>query len=565
LLLAHRISDGTWNRLSVIFVQSRPLVHGYEEKVRAVKLKPLVFVAGGERQFSEDVRFGSFAKMSANDDPTKWSEEELWQTITANVTDYAIFMLSADGKIATWNAGAQRILGYTEQEIIGHSFSEIFTPADDQKEQPQNELRIAEERGRAEDERWHVRKDGSRFWASGVVTPLWDKNGALKGFAKVLRDITHRKNAEDNLKEENRRKDEFLAMLSHELRNPLAAIQNASHLLKSGDTSATEEVAGIIQRQTNLLIRMVDDLLDVSRVTTGKVQLRLQQVSLQQVLEQSIETNRPALEARSQNLVVDVPLESLWLRADPARLSQVFGNLLNNAAKFSDDKGQIVLSAKRLGNEVQVKVKDNGAGIRSDLLPRIFEPFVQADSSLDRTLGGLGIGLVLVKRIVEMHGGIVEAHSSGVGNGSEFVVQLPVVPELDEALPASSPQVVTKRALRILIAEDNLDTSKSLQMLLQKSGHEVETAGDGREALERAAQLRPAVILADIGLPVIDGLILAERIRAHDELKNTFLIAMTGYGREEDFERSKQAGFNHHLVKPVDLERVLKLLSLVPD
>jgi PAS domain S-box-containing protein len=499
------------------------------------------------------------------DDPTKWSEEDLWQIITSNVTDYAIFMLSADGMIATWNAGAQRILGYTEQEIIGHSFSEIFTPADDKKEQPQNELRIAEERGRAEDERWHVRKDGSTFWASGVVTPLWDKNGALRGFAKVLRDITERKHAEDNLKEQNRRKDEFLAMLSHELRNPLAAIQNASQLLRLGDKSASEEAAGIIQRQTNLVIRMVDDLLDMSRVTTGKVQLRLQQVTLQQVLEQSVETVRPLIEARTQQLTIDVPSEALWLQADSARMAQAFGNLLNNAAKFSDANSQITLSAARFGNEVVVKVKDNGAGIRSELLPRIFEPFVQADSSLDRSMGGLGIGLALVKRIVEMHGGVVKASSSGVGNGSEFIIRLPVVPEFDAHLPAPSQPVTIKRAIRILIAEDNPDTAKSLQILLEKSGHDVEAVSNGREALERAVETRPAVILADIGLPVMDGFILAERIRNHAELKNTYLIAMTGYGQENDFERSKVAGFNHHLVKPVELERLLEILSLVPQ
>ncbi|BBO33388.1 ATP-binding protein [Lacipirellula parvula] len=502
--------------------------------------------------------------MSAKADPAEWSEEELWQTISANVTDYAIFMLSADGKIATWNAGAQRILGYAEEEIIGHSFSEIFTPADKSQQQPRNELRIAQERGRAEDERWHVRKDGSAFWASGIVTPLWDKNGALKGFAKVLRDITDRKNAEDKLQEENRRKDEFLAMLSHELRNPLAAVKNASQLLNSGDESVTQEAAGIIQRQTDLLIRMVDDLLDVSRVTTGKFQLRLQQGTLQQVLEQSIETNRPLIANRSQQLSIDVPQEFVWLRADPARLAQAIGSLLQNAAKFSDNQGEIILSAKRLGNEVHVKVKDNGAGIRSDLLPQIFEPFVQSDNSLDRTMGGLGVGLALVKRIVEMHGGIVEAHSSGVGNGSEFVVKLPVVPELEETRPVSAPQGLATPSLRILIAEDNVDTSKSLQLLLQKSGHQVETASNGREALERAARMRPTVILADIGLPVMDGFMLAERIRAHDELKDTYLIAMTGYGRAEDFERSKQAGFNHHLVKPVELKRLFELLSLVP-
>ena len=227
---------------------------------------------------------GDFSEMSAKDDPRKWSEEDLWQVITANVTDYAIFMLSAEGKIATWNAGAERILGYTESEIIGHDFAEIFTPADHNKEQPQTELRLARERGRAEDERWHVRKDGSTFWASGVVTPLWDKNGGLRGFAKVLRDITHRKHLEEQLREENRRKDEFLAMLSHELRNPLSAVQNACQLLNLPDEAATIEARGIIQRQVALVIRMVDDLLDMSRVTTGKVKLRLEQVTLQQVL-----------------------------------------------------------------------------------------------------------------------------------------------------------------------------------------------------------------------------------------------------------------------------------------
>jgi PAS domain S-box-containing protein len=499
--------------------------------------------------------------MSAKDDPRKWSEEDLWQVITANVTDYAIFMLSADGKIATWNAGAERILGYTESEIIGHNFSEIFTPADYNKEQPQNELRLAKERGRAEDERWHVRKDGSTFWASGVVTPLWDQNGSLRGFAKVLRDITYRKQAEERLRDENRRKDEFLAMLSHELRNPLSAIHNAAQLLNLNDQAALVEARGIIQRQVGLVIRMVDDLLDMSRITTGKVQLRLEQVTLQKVLEQAIETARPLIDSRFQQLNVVIPPESIWLQADHARLAQVFANLLNNASKFSNEYGEILIIVERLGNETIIKVQDKGAGIRSELLARIFEPFVQADNSLDRSMGGLGIGLAVVKRIVEMHGGNVSAFSAGVGTGSEFVVKLPVVPEIDARESQHSVDRTAVNSLRILIAEDNADTAKSLEMLLRKAGHKVELVTNGQQALERAAATCPDVVLADIGLPVMDGYALALRIRQHDQLKATTLIAMTGYGQEEDVERSKQAGFNHHLVKPVEFERLLQVLS----
>lgn len=501
--------------------------------------------------------------MSTGPDSSKrWTEQERWQILMDTVQDFAIFMLDDTGKIVSWNYGAERILGYKEEEILGHSFCQIFTPNDSASEQPEFELTTAREKGRAEDERWHVRKDGSRFWASGVVTPLWDDAGKLRGFAKVLRDITERKRAEERLAEQNQRKDEFLAMLAHELRNPLAAIANSVQLMKLEHGGNPPETVKIIERQVDGLERMVSDLSDASRMSAGKIQLRIGRVKLQEVLERAAETIAPKFEERNHKFAIEMVAAAIWLEADGARLEQVFCNLLNNAAKYTEPGGRISLRVDRQGNEAVVSVRDTGTGIVSEMLPRIFDLFIQADNSLERSQGGLGIGLTLVKRLVEMHGGKVEAHSEGIGHGSEFIVRLPVVAEASVVLPPAPTTAIPQpqQGLRLLLAEDNVDTALTLGMLLKKLGHTVEIVHDGPAALRAVDGSRPDALLLDIGIPGLDGYQVAQRLRQYPANAKLKLIAMTGYGQEEDLERSRKAGFDHHLVKPVSLATLQDLL-----
>jgi PAS domain S-box-containing protein len=491
--------------------------------------------------------------------------EEQYRLLMENVKDYAIFMLDPQGRVVTWNIGAERALGYKEGEIVGQPFARIFTPEDVEQDQPELELRVAADKGRVEDERWHVRKDGTRFWASGVVTPLWGEGGTLRGFAKILRDITERKKTEEELADANRRKDEFLAMLGHELRNPLAPVLNAVQIIQQegGDRPAVKQAAAMIDRQLRRIVRLVDDLLDVSRITKGKIQLRPRREQLGAIVTHALESVRPLIESRKHELSLALPAEAVWLDADPDRLEQVLANLLNNAAKYTEPGGHIRLSVEREGQQAVVRVKDTGIGIRSDMLPRIFDLFVQSDRALDRAQGGLGIGLTLVRKLVEMHGGTAEGFSDGVGKGSEFVVRLPVVPEVTGLPPEAVPEPARPQggSLRVLVVDDNVDTADSLAMLLRFYGHEVRAVHTGPRALQAARADAPDVILLDIGLPGMDGYEVARRLREQQGSGKVRLIAMTGYGQEADRRRSQDAGFDHHLVKPVDPARLQELLS----
>ena len=376
------------------------------------------------------------------------------------------------------------------------------------------------------------------------------------------------KRAEAVLQETDRRKDEFLAILAHELRNPLAPLRNALHVIRlagSNPNPATlEQTRGMMERQVQQMVHLIDDLLDISRITRGKIELRKERIELAAVIQDSLETCRPLIEAGGHELTVIMPPEPISLHADPTRLAQVFSNLLNNAAKYTPRGGAIRLTGERQGDEITVKVRDTGIGIPADMLPRIFEMFTQVDRSLERSQGGLGIGLSLVRGLVELHGGRVEARSEGPGQGSELLVRLPVHPPVRAAQSAPASRHAAPHRRRILVVDDNRDAADSLALLLTLQGSEVRTAYDGLEAIEAAAAFDPDVVLSDLGMPRMNGYEAAQKIRQQCG-DRVVLVAMTGWGQEEDKRRSSEAGFDYHLVKPVALEALEQLLASLEE
>ena len=411
----------------------------------------------------------------------------------------------------------------------------------------------------------HTDDDGREWWMRVSCAPLRDDDGQLIGTCSVIQDITELKQAEHHLKEADRRKDEFLATLAHELRNPLAPISHGLQILKrtaSGDDSVRHSHE-MLERQVNHMIRMVDDLLEVSRITTGKVQLRKELVDLNDVLQGVVAASGAVMEAGSHQLRLELPAAPVSLLADPMRLAQMVSNLLNNAAKYSHSGGHIVLSAWTDGAQAVVSVRDNGIGIPPALLGKVFDLFMQVDRNGRRGQGGLGIGLTLVRSLVEMHGGSVQALSEGKGQGSEFRLHLPL-PTQAQPLAGQAPNAQPEDATafgRILVVDDNIDAADTLAMLLRLLGAEVEIARDGPGALAMHAAFRPEVVLLDIGLPGMDGLEVARRIRAEHGRDQVVLIALTGWGQEEDLRRSREAGMDHHLVKPVSFDTLERLLA----
>jgi PAS domain S-box-containing protein len=380
-----------------------------------------------------------------------------------------------------------------------------------------------------------------------------------------------RARAEGALREADRRKDEFLATLAHELRNPLAPIRNALHLLRltGGSGPAADRIHEMMERQVGHMVRLVDDLLEVSRITRGKIELRKERVELAAVVRNAVETSRPLVEAARHDLSVSVSGEPVIVEADPVRLAQVVSNLLNNAAKYTDEGGRIAVCARREGGDAVVAIRDSGAGIPEDMLPRIFEMFTQVDRTLGRAAGGLGIGLALTRSVVEMHGGRVEARSDGPGRGSEFVVRLPLAAAEDPAADGGARDGVTPAALaprRILAVDDNRDAADSMGMLLRFLGADVQVVYDGPAALGAIGSCRPEVILLDIDMPGMDGYEVARRLRQDPRLGDAILIALSGWGQEDDRRRAREAGFDHHLVKPVDPGRLMQILrSTLPE
>jgi PAS domain S-box-containing protein len=493
--------------------------------------------------------------------------EERFRLMVQTVQDHAIFLMDQVGHVASWNEGAQRILGYAAEEILGQPGSLFFAEEDRRAGMFERELKTAAEAGRATDENWQVRKDGGRFWASGTTTALRDEAGKLRGFAKIFRDLTDRKRLEEELRDASRRKDEFLATLAHELRNPLTPLRGVTEALRRQqfEGPALDRAYAMMDRQVEHLIRLVDDLLDVSRITRGLVGLRKEPVSLADVVGQAVEMANPAIQGRGHDLTLTLPREPLSVEGDRVRLTQVVFNLLHNAAKYTDPGGKVWLTAGREGGQAVVRVRDSGQGMASDLVPKVFDLFTQAERPPDRSQGGLGLGLTLVRRLVEMHGGTVEARSEGPGKGSEFIIRLPQM----RAEPAEAPQpprqplAPAAAALvdRVLVVDDNREVAESLVMLLQGLARDVRMVHSGQEALDVAKEYHPNVIVCDLGMPGMDGYEVARRARREPGLANTLLAAVSGYGQDEHRRRSKEAGFDRHLVKPIGwatLEELLK-------
>ncbi len=483
----------------------------------------------------------------------------------------AIVSKSLKGIIQSWNPSAERLFGYTAEQAIGRHIS-LLIPPDRIDEEDLIIARIAAGERVEHFDTVRVRSDGQTVQVSLTISPIKDAAGRVIGASKIARDITDRKALEEQLRqtlaelaEADRRKSEFLALLAHELRNPLAPISNAVQILRlsgGGDAQAVQATTEMMERQVGQLSRLVEDLLDVSRISQGKFECRMEQLELAPVVNQAVETARPRCEAEGHVVTATLPPEPIFLNGDPTRLVQVVGNLLNNACKFTPRGGRISLTLGRAANQAVIRVRDTGIGIAADHIGRIFEMFTQVDPTLERSTGGLGIGLTLVKNLVEMHGGSVEAHSGGVGRGSEFVVRLPILAyaPAPPAEPSASTSANPARR-RILVVDDNKDSARSLATLLTLTGNDAHVAHDGIEALEAAANFKPEIMLLDIGLPKLNGFEVCRRIREQPWGKGIVIAALTGWGQEADRRRSREAGFDHHLVKPIEMAALKKLVE----
>jgi PAS domain S-box-containing protein len=498
---------------------------------------------------------------------------ERFDLLATDAKEYAVFLVDLGGHVICWNPGAEQLFGYLSNEIVGQHFSCFFAPEEIRGGAPEHELQTALAEGRAHNNCWQLRKDGTRFWCRATVTPLLNEDKQARSFARVMHDLTEsdaalaqRKRA-DGLAEANRSKEEFMALLSHELRSPLSPIRNALNVLRQMRTNdpIIAQAGSIIDRQVGVMVRLVDDLLDIGRITKGKLRLTKEPVELRIVVNDAAEAVRPFMDARKHDFSISLPTVPIWVEADPVRIEQVVVNLLNNAAKYTDAGGLIRMTVSQEGDEAVIHVRDNGVGITPELLPHVFELFTQVDGSLGRSYGGLGIGLALARNLVEMHEGRLQASSAGLGLGCEFTIRLPVLtgaptPETITVLEPGHPE----RSLRVLVVEDNVDTADSLSLLLRLYGHDVQLARTGPAALELAAECRPDVVLLDIGLPGMDGHQVAKRLRELPGFKDVMMCALTGYTPSEaDRERQQETGFNHYYVKPVDVTKLRELFKTV--
>jgi len=491
--------------------------------------------------------------------------ERLYRAIGESI-DYGVWICDGEGRNLYASESFLRLVGMTQAECSELGWSKILHPDDTAATVAAWKECVRtggpwdrEHRCLGIDGTWHP------ILARGVA--IRNEAGEITGWAGINLDIRRLKEVEIQLRDADRRKDEFLATLAHELRNPLAPIRNSLEILKLPrlDPQMVDETRAVMERQVQHLVRLVDDLLDVSRVMRGKIELRREPVEPASIIARAVETAKPLIELQAHRLELAVADESLLMDADPVRLAQVVGNLLTNAAKYTEAGGLIRLTAERSGEHAVITVEDTGIGIDADTLPHVFELFVQAENAVTRAQGGLGIGLTLVKNLVELHGGMIEAESPGLGKGSRFTVRLPLLPAAtgrpERPREARRPAETPRSGFRLLVVDDNVDAAITLAMLLQLKGHEVRVAHDGKTALEAAAPFRPDMVFLDLGMPEMDGYETARRLRATPGLEQTVLAALTGWGQEEDRRKTAAAGFDHHLVKPPEPNLIDDLLA----
>lgn len=540
-----RRADGTWR-----WIASRGRVTRRDENGRALRM------TGTNADIDERKR-----------DEERLAAALLEQQAILAASPAGVFLVGPDRRLMLVNHTMETMFGYEPGEMIGLPTLELTADLDEWRwigtegyaRIARGELLRAEVRYR--------RKEGGQFWGllQGVAIDLADPS---KGRLFSAVDITDRKRLEEDLRRADRKKDDFIATLAHELRNPLAPIRNATAVLRQAGTQEAQRAAclEVIERQVGQMALLLEDLLDVSRFTRGKLTLRPEPIELATVVTHAIEIARPQIDDGGHELVVELPPTSIWLAGDPTRLAQIFSNLLTNAAKYSDRGGTIRLVATAEDGGVVVAVEDQGIGIAREHLGRIFEMFSQVELALDRSQGGLGLGLSLVKGLVEMHGGRITAESEGPGRGSRFVVELPQrgAPPLAVQAPAPALAAPTETARRVLVVDDNRDVVTTLAMVFEIEGHEVRRAYDGAEALEVAEAFRPELILLDLGLPKHNGYEVCRQLRARPWGAKPRVVALTGWGQEEDKRRTQEAGFDLHLVKPVAPEQLLELLGQGP-
>jgi PAS domain S-box-containing protein len=498
-------------------------------------------------------------------------ERQMFVTLVENSTDF-IGICDVEGVPFFVNRAGLEMVGLQSIDAAKQTRVQDFFFPEDQPKMMNEFFPAVLENGNGEIEiRFRHFKTGAARWMAYKVLTLTDAANKPIAFATVSQDVTERKRLEDNLRrlaadlsDADRRKNEFLATLAHELRNPLAPMSNMLEVVKraDGNKEVLKQAHETLDRQLAQMVRLVDDLLDLNRITHDRLELRRSEVDLSSVIQQAVEVARPLVDSAGHHLTIDLPDEPVYLYADRARLAQLFGNLLNNSCKYTRPEGTVSVTAKLDGDEVVVSVKDNGAGIPPDKIDSIFDMFMQVEGTSDRSQGGLGIGLTLVKRLTEMHGGSIEARSAGEGQGSEFIVRLPVL-NRPAVAPSSGTDVESESQpqRRVLVVDDNRDSADSLAMLMEITGNKAYLAHDGVEAVEAIEKHRPEVVLLDIGLPGLDGHEVCRRVREQPWGKDIVMIALTGWGQEDDRRRSEEAGFNGHLVKPVDYDKLLELLA----
>jgi PAS domain S-box-containing protein len=517
----------------------------------------------------EDGKLLGFSKITRDQTDRKLHEEALrlseerFRLLVDGVTDYAVYMIDQQGLITSWNSGAERIKGYRYDEIIGRHFSRFYAPEDLREGRPWEDLAAARRFGRSEQEGWRFRKNGDRFWAKATLTALRDPEGHLRGFAQVTQDLTDKRHILD-LEKAAENLNDFIAVLAHELRNPLAPIRNAVLVMAkaSANDPVQEAMRNTIDRQSAQLARIVDDLLDVARITRGALTLERNAVDLVEVASDAIQAAMPWIEAAKHRVELDVPTPPVRVNGDTGRLTQLLVNLLNNAARYTPAGGHITVKAWAEDGWAFVAVRDTGRGIDPQNIDRIFDMFVRGRAT--RPGEGLGIGLALARRVAEIHGGSLTAHSEGENRGSEFILRVPLVDaptawEAARATATESPRVVPRR---VLVVDDNADAARTLDALLRSLGHETSVAYGGAQALSMAIEFHPDIVLLDIGMPDVDGYEVARRLRKLENQPPFRIVAITGWGQEPDRQKAKEAGFDVHLVKPVDARELTQILTM---